>query len=67
MSTTGARIELRHEAGNPFLSRWNNVDRIWVVVRSDRVMYDCLIVRRGDTDLGVKFMAAPKAITRLSR
>ncbi len=67
MSTTGARIELRQEAGNPFLSRWTNVDRIWVVVRSDRVMYDCSIVRRDDTELGVRFMAAPKAVTRFSR
>jgi hypothetical protein len=67
MSTTGARLELRKEAGNPFLSRWTNVDRIWVVVRSDRVMYDCSIVRRDDTELGVRFMAAPKAVTRFSR
>jgi len=67
MSTTGARLEFRHDAGNPFLSKWNDVDRVWVVVRSDRVMYDCSIVRRSDTELGVKFMAAPKAITRISR
>ncbi len=67
MSTTGARLEFRHDAGNPFLSKWNDIDRVWVVVRSDRVMYDCRIVRRSDTELGVKFMAAPKAITRISR
>jgi hypothetical protein len=30
-------------------------------------MYDCSIVRRSDTELGVKFVAAPKAIMRISR
>jgi hypothetical protein len=66
MSTTGARLELRQGAANSF-ARWDDIDRVWVVVRSDRVMYDCKIVRRSDSELGVKFVAAPKAVTRFSR
>ena len=64
MSTTGARLEVR---GNPFNSKYDDIERIWLVVRSDRVMYDCKIVRRSETEIGVKFVAAPRPITRHSR
>jgi hypothetical protein len=67
MSTTGARLQLIEGADNPFLSKWANIDRIWLMVRSYRVMYDCKIVRRGESDLGVKFVSAPKAISRTPR
>jgi hypothetical protein len=67
ISTTGARLEWRKGGANPFISKWDDVERIWLVVRTDRVMYDCRIVRRSDTEIGVKFVAAPKAMTRASR
>jgi hypothetical protein len=33
----------------------------------DRVMYECRIIRRGETELGVKFIAAPKPMTKVVR
>ncbi|HMN36429.1 MAG TPA: PilZ domain-containing protein [Hyphomicrobium sp.] len=67
MSTTGARLELREGWDNPFSSGVSIDDRIRLVVRMDRVMYECRIVRRGASELGVKFTAAPKALARAAR
>lgn len=67
MSTTGARLELRSGWDNPFRSGESEMDRIKLVVRMDRVMYDCRIVRRAETELGVKFVAAPKPMTKVVR
>jgi hypothetical protein len=67
MSTTGAKLELKNGWDNPFRSSASDMDRIRLVVRMDRVMYDCKIIRRGDTELGVKFIAAPKPITKVMR
>lgn len=67
MSTTGAKLQLRGGWDNPFKSSVSRLDRIKLVVRMDRVMYDCKIVRRGDGELGVKFMSAPKPITKIVR
>jgi hypothetical protein len=64
MSTTGAKLELKNGWDNPFRSSASDMDRIRLVVRMDRVMYDCKIIRRGDTELGVKFIAAPKPMTK---
>lgn len=36
----------------------------YLVIRQDRVMYDCKIIRRSGTELGVKFLATPKPITK---
>ncbi len=66
MSATGARLEWR-KAGNPFVSKWPDIDRVWLMIRADRVMYDCKIVRRGDADIAVRFVAAPRAVTRFAR
>ena len=43
------------------------MDRIRLVVRMDRVMYDCKIIRRGDTELGVKFASPAKPIAKAVR
>lgn len=67
MSSTGAKLELRNGWDNPFRSSASDMDRIRLVVRMDRVMYDCKIVRRGDTELGVKFASAPKPIAKVVR
>lgn len=67
MSTTGAKVELRDGWDNPFSSSASELDRIRLVVRADRVMYDCRIVRRNKNELGVKFVAAPKPMTRVVR
>lgn len=62
MSTTGARLELREGWDNPFSAGVSLNDKIKLVVRLDRVMYECKIVRRGKKELGVKFTAPPKAL-----
>jgi hypothetical protein len=62
-STTGVRLEWRKSGVNPFAAKWDDIERIRL---SDHVMYDCKIVRRSDTEIGVKF-AVPKAVTRVSR
>ncbi len=67
MSTTGARLELREGWSNPFASDASSMERIRLVIRMDRVMYDCKIIRRGETELGVKFLAAPKPMTKVVR
>lgn len=60
MSTTGAKLDLRDGWDNPFRSSLSHLDRFWLIVRMDRVMYDCKIIRRGEKELGVKFMSAPR-------
>lgn len=67
MSTTGAKLTLRSGWDNPFKSDASEMERIRLVIRMDRVMYDCKIVRRDETELGVKFTAAPKPITKVVR
>ena len=67
MSTTGAKLELRNGWDNPFKSDASQMERIRLVIRMDRVMYDCKIMRRSETELGVKFLAAPKPMTKVAR
>ena len=67
MSTTGAKLVLRNGWDNPFRSDASEMQRIRLVIRVDRVMYDCKIVRRSDSELGVKFLAAPKPMTKIVR
>ena len=67
MSTTGAKLELRNGWDNPFKSEASHLDQIKLVVRMDRVMYDCKIMRRSETELGVKFLSAPKPMTKVMR
>lgn len=67
MSTTGAKLELRSGWDNPFRSDASEMERIRLVIRADRVMYDCKIIRRDETELGVKFTAAPKPMTKVVR
>lgn len=63
-STTGARLELREGWSNPLSSDVSSINRLRLVIRHDRVMYDCQIVRRGETELGVKFLSASKPIIK---
>lgn len=67
MSTTGAKLELRSGWDNPFKSNVSHMDRIKLVVRMDKVMYDCKIIRRGETELGVKFTSMPKPLAKIVR
>ena len=67
MSTTGARLELQEKWTYPFKSTFGHMDRVRLVVRADRVMYDCKLIRRKDNEFGVKFTAPPKPIARVVR
>jgi PilZ domain len=67
MSTTGAKLDLRNGWDNPFRSAASSMDRLTLVVRMDRVMYDCRIIRRGEKELGVKFLSAPRPIAKVVR
>ena len=67
MSTTGARIELQEKWTYPFKSTFGHMDRVRLVVRADRVMYDCKLIRRKDNEFGVKFTAPPKPIAKVVR
>lgn len=67
MSTTGARLELRSGWDNPFKVDASQMDKIKLVARLDKVMYECRIMRRGEAELGVRFTSAPKPLTRVVR
>ncbi|MEQ1715260.1 MAG: PilZ domain-containing protein [Hyphomicrobium sp.] len=66
-SSTGARLELQAGWDNPFSAGVSLNDRVTLVVRMDRVVYECKIVRRSETELGVKFVAAPKPLAKVVR
>lgn len=61
MSTTGARLELRAGWDSSVPS---DIDRVKLVLRSDRVMYECRIIRRAQTGIGLKFTAPPRMIAK---
>ena len=67
MSTTGAKLELQEKWTYPFKSTFGHMDRVRLVVRADRVMYDCKLIRRKDNEFGVKFTAPPKPIAKIVR
>ncbi len=67
MSTTGATLVLRGGRGDSFDVNASEMPRIRLVIRADRVMYDCKVIRFSETELGVRFMAAPKSMTKVVR
>jgi hypothetical protein len=66
MSTTGARIELKAGWDKP-LAAYDTSEQVQLVLRQDRVMYPCRIIRRSATELGVKFTGAPKPGQRIEK
>jgi PilZ domain len=67
MSTTGAKLELQQKWTYPFKGTFGHMDHIRLVVRADRVMYDCKIIRFKDGVMGVKFTSMPKPIAKVVR
>lgn len=67
MSTTGAKLTLKDGWDNPFKLEASEMERIKLVVRMHRIMYECKVIRRGETELGVKFISAPKPMTKVVR
>lgn len=67
ISTTGAKLELQQKWTYPFKGTFGHMDHVRLVVRADRVMYDCKIIRCKDGVMGVKFIAAPKPIAKVVR
>jgi PilZ domain len=64
MSATGARIELLDKWTHPFKSTRGHLDRVWLLVRTDRMIYDCKIVRRQENDFGLAFAAPPQPLAK---
>lgn len=64
MSSTGARLELRENWYSRFQAPPDCGDHIQLLLRADSTMYDCKVVRRGETELGVMFVAAPETVTK---
>ena len=62
VSSTGARLELRENWYSRFLAPPDVNDHIRLVLRVDGMMYHCKVVRRGETELGVTFVAAPETV-----
>ncbi|MGQ0456237.1 MAG: PilZ domain-containing protein [Hyphomicrobium sp.] len=67
MSATGARLEMRTGWDNAFRASVDGVERAQLIMRQDRVMYECKVVRKGETEIGVKFLSMPKPIQRNGR
>ena len=59
ISTTGAKLELKAGWDNAFRFISDHATRVRLVERIEKVSYDCSIVRRAATELGLKFLAAP--------
>lgn len=64
MSVTGARLQMREGWADKFTSEIKSAAKVILVIRNDRVMYDCKVVRRGDTELGLKFLSAPRPMAK---
>lgn len=64
MSATGARLELRENWYSRFAAPPVVNDHVRLVLRIDSVMYHCVVVRRGETEMGVKFVAAPAPVAK---
>jgi PilZ domain len=62
MSVTGARLILNAGWSDPFGLSTKSMDTCVLVIRHDRVMYECQIIRHGDRELGVRFLSAAKPI-----
>ena len=58
ISTTGARLLLQDGWSNPFLA--SEAGELTLVVRLDKVMYECKVIRREERELGVTFLTAPR-------
>lgn len=59
ISTTGARVVMKSGWDSAFKHYSMTAGRVRLVERVEKVAYDCMIIRRGDTELGLKFLAAP--------
>ncbi|MFN0219666.1 MAG: PilZ domain-containing protein [Hyphomicrobium sp.] len=62
MSTTGARLEMRNGWDKAHREIHDGVERALLFIRQDKVMYECKLVRKGDKEVGVKFLSMPKPI-----
>lgn len=62
VSTTGAKIQMQENWMTLLGAVRHLPEHLTLVIRHDRVAYDCKIMRRNDRELGVKFLSAPRAI-----
>lgn len=62
MSVTGARLTFKQGWGDPFGLTAKSLDECLLVLRHDRVMYQCKVIRRELNELGVRFLSAAKPL-----
>lgn len=66
MSTTGARLEMK-PGWDSVLHKVADLENMSLTLRQDRVFYPCAVVRRGETEVGLKFTGAPQPIERTTK
>lgn len=59
VSTTGARVELKKGWDDAFKHYAMTASRVRLTERVEKVAYDCKIIRREPTELGLRFLAPP--------
>lgn len=59
LSSTGARVSLAAGWDSALRHTGQELKRIRLVELAEKVTYDCWIVRRGETDMGLRFAAPP--------
>lgn len=63
VSTTGAKIQMQENWMTLLGAVRHLPEHLTLVIRHDRVAYDCKIMRRNERELGVKFLSAPRTIS----
>lgn len=66
MSTTGARLEMK-PGWDSVLHQVADLENMSLTLRQDRVYYPCAVVRRGETEVGLKFTGAPQPIEKSAK
>jgi hypothetical protein len=59
ISTTGARLHMKAGWDCAFKFAADQVKRVRLVERIEKVAYECQVIRRGDVNMAVKFTAPP--------
>jgi PilZ domain len=67
MSVTGARLTFKKGWGDPFGLTAKALEDCLLVIRHDRVMYQCKVIRREDNEVGVRFLSAAQPLPESAR
>jgi PilZ domain len=67
MSVTGARILFKAGWGDTFGLSSESLDTCLLVIRHDRVMYQCQVIRRELNEIGLRFLSAARPLPENAR